>query len=547
MRSNRKLIGAIILIAALLLVTLPAAPALAAGEDIELDPEDGEIGDWIDIDGDDFIPSDFTPPNYEYSEITIYFSSQEADEGDDIDDEVENYERVKTGVLVNESERFSTRFKVPEELTDGEDDEDVVGGTYYVYVTYMGNKRIKAVAEFTVIAAAIEIDPDKGPVGTKVEISGIDFDDDEGITVEYDGDEVNIDSGDVKTDDDGEFTATIKIPASSAGKHTIKVIDDSDNEAEAEFTVEAEIEINPKKGAAGERFTVKGSGFGEDEDFTVEFGGDIIATNATDSKGSFELRLDIPPKGSGTYVIKVEDDDGNKDSGQFTLEVNLTLSETTGHVGSQITISGSGFVPNAPVTITYTSEPQVVATTTTDSSGKFQATFNVPRSTPGQHTISASDGTNTIATTFTMESVAPPIPAPLLPYDGVKAERPVTFDWEDVTDLSGITYTLQIASDKNFSNIVLEKTELETSGYTLTEAEKLEPTKKEAPYYWRLRAVDGATNESGWTAPGSFYVGFAFKFTGPILYASLGAGALILFLIAYMLGMRQGRMQSGGY
>lgn len=545
MRSSRKLIGAIILIAALLLVTLPAAPALAAGEDIELDPEDGEIGDWIDIEGDDFIPSDYTTPPYVDSRVYIYFSSQEADEGDYIDDDVENYERVKT-VTVNESERFNTTFKVPEELTNGEDDEDVVGGTYYVYVTYTNNKRIRAVAEFTVIAAEIEIDTDKGPVGTKVEINGIYFGDEEEITVEYDGDEVSIYSGAEETDD-GEFTATIKIPASSAGKHTIKVIDDLDNEAEAEFTVEAEIEINPQKGTAGERFTVKGSGFGEDEDFIVEFGGDTIATHTTDSKGSFELRLDIPPKGSGTYVIKVEDDDGNKDSGQFTLEVNLALSETTGHVGSQITISGSGFVPNAPVTITYTSEPQVVATTTTDSSGKFQATFNVPRSTPGQHTISASDGTNTIATTFTMESVAPPIPAPLLPYDGVKAERPVTFDWEDVTDLSGITYTLQIASDKNFSNIVLEKTELETSGYTLTEAEKLEPTKKEAPYYWRLRAVDGATNESGWTAPGSFYVGFTFKFTGPILYASLGAGALILFVIAYMLGIRQGRMQSGGY
>ncbi len=545
MRSSRKLIGAIILIAALLLVTLPAAPALAAGEDIELDPEDGEIGDWIDIEGDDFIPSDYTTPPYVDSRVYIYFSSQEADEGDYIDDDVENYERVKT-VTVNESERFNTTFKVPEELTNGEDDEDVVGGTYYVYVTYTNNKRIRAVAEFTVIAAEIEIDTDKGPVGTKVEINGIYFGDEEEITVEYDGDEVSIYSGAEETDD-GEFTATIKIPASSAGKHTIKVIDDLDNEAEAEFTVEAEIEINPQKGTAGERFTVKGSGFGEDEDFIVEFGGDTIATHTTDSKGSFELRLDIPPKGSGTYVIKVEDDGGNKDSGQFTLEVNLALSETTGHVGSQITISGSGFVPNAPVTITYTSEPQVVATTTTDSSGKFQATFNVPRSTPGQHTISASDGTNTIATTFTMESVAPPIPAPLLPYDGVKAERPVTFDWEDVTDLSGITYPLQIASDKNFSNIVLEKTELETSGYTLTEAEKLEPTKKEAPYYWRLRAVDGATNESGWTAPGSFYVGFTFKFTGPILYASLGAGALILFVIAYMLGIRQGRMQSGGY
>ena len=55
--------------------------------------------------------------------------------------------------------------------------------------------------------------------------------------------------------------------------------------------------------------------------------------------------------------------------------------------------------------------------------------------------------------------------------------------------------------------MVLEKTDLADSEYTLTEAEKLEKRSKETPYYWRVKTIDGAYNESGWTGAGTFYVG----------------------------------------
>jgi hypothetical protein len=126
---------------------------------------------------------------------------------------------------------------------------------------------------------------------------------------------------------------------------------------------------------------------------------------------------------------------------------------------------------------------------------------------------------------------------------GVKAKQPVYFDWADVTDPSGVTYTLQIATDENFTSVVLEKTDLANSGYTITVAEKLEKRSKEAPYYWRVKATDSAYNESGWTGAGTFYVG-GFSFGGIstpdwMIHLWWGLGAAGVGLGGYFMGKRR--------
>jgi len=122
---------------------------------------------------------------------------------------------------------------------------------------------------------------------------------------------------------------------------------------------------------------------------------------------------------------------------------------------------------------------------------------------------------------------------------GIKAEQPVVFDWQDVTDPSGVTYTLQLARNENFTDIVLKK-ELTQSKYTMTEAEELESTKKDEPYWWRVKATDGATNESGWSGAGSFYVGFVFALPDWAIYLLMGVGGLLLFFIGFFVGRRTG-------
>jgi hypothetical protein len=247
--------------------------------------------------------------------------------------------------------------------------------------------------------------------------------------------------------------------------------------------------------------------------------------------------------GPGTYEVKARDRSNNEASTAFTITTNLAISPATtadspGHVGESVTVSGAGFKPSWQITVTYASTP-VVFTTTSLEDGSFSYTFEVPPSGAGAHTITATDGSNTMQVVFFMESTPPAIPLPLLPNLDEKAEPETYFDWESVTDDSEpVTYDLQVAADADFTNILVEKTELATSEYTLTEGEKLESTSEEEPYYWRVRAVDAASNASDWSDAGTFSVGSSFQMKGWLLYALIGIGAIGVFFLGFWLGRR---------
>jgi hypothetical protein len=550
------------ILAAMLAAVGPAGSALAAyNEEISLDPDEGEIGDYIYVSGNDFDESGSDYEDYVY--VSIYLTHQEADPGDDIDSDVDDYEVVKSSVFVDDDGEFEdARFTIPSKLTDGEDDVEVGGGTYYVCVTYKGYDRIVAVAELTVIAGEIEVDPDEGNVDSETEISGENFAEDEGLTVEFDGDEVDIDSGDEQADEDGEFVLYIIIPESTAGEHTIAVSGDEGSEAEATFTVEPEAFVSPEEALPGDLVTISGTGFGDREDVDIVFCAvDFNSATDTDSDGSFSVELEVPEVARGIYSVEVEDDAGND-----SVPINFTVAESTalttspvttesepGYVGMEITVSGTAFEPSSQVTIVYASTPQTVATTTSDIYGNFSASFQIPESTAGSHTITASDGTNSLEVPFYLESDAPDAPTPSLPATGSKVESLARFDWSGVSDASQpVTYTLQIATSENFTSasIVLEETGITYSEYTLDESEELEPRTEEEPYYWRVKAVDGAANESPWSAERTFYQGSTgwtatiFGFTVSV-WAIIWwcVGCLVAGLIGYSVG-RGGRHRS---
>ena len=123
------------------------------------------------------------------------------------------------------------------------------------------------------------------------------------------------------------------------------------------------------------------------------------------------------------------------------------------------------------------------------------------------------------------------------------------FDWcGDATDPSievtddslPITYTLEIATDIDFTAMILLKEGLTDSEYTLTKEEKqlLPSTKKDAPYYWRVKAIDSASNETEWTGTGTFHVGFTFDWPGWIIYLWFGLGGVLLFFLGLWVGRR---------
>jgi hypothetical protein len=112
-----------------------------------------------------------------------------------------------------------------------------------------------------------------------------------------------------------------------------------------------------------------------------------------------------------------------------------------------------------------------------------------------------------------MESDAPDIPELISPPDGdrvgfIGRARP-TFEWSEVSDDSGVYYSLQIATSANFTATeefaepIVSILNIVGTNYTLANTEAL----PYGTYYWIVQAVDGAENAGKWTAVYSFRAG----------------------------------------
>jgi hypothetical protein len=307
--------------------------------------------------------------------------------------------------------------------------------------------------------------------------------------------------------------------------------------------VKPKITVTPTLAASGNKIQVIGTGFARSEYITINFDYNRVSTEPIQLKssyrGSFIGSFLVPSlTSSGISEVRAIDGKANKAYVDLTISAGISLSPTTsqtspGHVGMELTVYGTGFIANTVVTITYgNNEVITIATALTDVHGDFPATFTVPPSVAGSHIVTATDGTNTVTSIFTMEAEAPLMP--MNPKATIMSGAEVYFNWEDVVDVSGVTYTLHVASDADFTTIVLEKKGLTHSEYTLSKEEKLELTESNPPYYWRVKAVDGASNESEWMPAGSFYIGFSWTAipSWPI-YIWIGLAVLILAILGF--------------
>jgi hypothetical protein len=543
---------AVAVVLSLLMVAIPVIPVTSAVPMITLSVAKGAVGDKITVTGSGFTPNPLSGGHQAY-DVFIYFSSQAATVDGNLGPysnyDVNIYKCVKQYVYTDANGGFSKFFDVPTVLDDGTESAEVQGGTYYVYVTYEGQDTIKAYAEFTVVGIT-RLSPDSGPVGTTVEMDGIGFDGGNVITMNYDGKEVSVAGGDKKVKTNGTFTSRMDIPVSTAGEHTITVEDEGGNSGSVQFTVEPAITLNPASASAGEEVTINGTGFGVLVGLFVYFAGNevyILGDNATDGSGSFESSFLVPSDVSpGSYDVEAEDDDGNTADIELEVGPGLTTSPVTSlaspaNIGDTIELSGTGFLPNHEITITYSSNPEETFTTTSLPDGSFTYSFTVPPGTGGEHTINATDGTSTKEINFFVESTPPPVPTPELPAMDTKASSKTEFDWSDVTDPSlPISYELQVATNSQFTSdsIVVSKIGLATSNYTLSDDEKLQSTGADAPYYWRVRARDAASNPSEWSSGVRFTVGSSFHMPGWLLYVLIAIGVVGVFFLGLWLGRR---------
>ncbi|UCH43427.1 MAG: IPT/TIG domain-containing protein, partial [Dehalococcoidales bacterium] len=365
---------AVLVTISLLLIALPSTPALAAT--ISLSPTSGPVGTWVTVTG-----SLFT--GLGGNTVFIFLDND-----------------VRTSAVVTTTyETISAQFQIPTGTTTGQK-------TVSVKTTTSPSSTTLAIAYFTVTVIEIELDEDSGPVGTLVEITGEGFGDEEDLIVEYDDDDITDDvvSGSTETDDDGEFAFTIAIPESAAGDHTITVTgEESDTTASADFEVEPQITIAPDTGKRNDTIAINGTGFPDDEDITITFDGASVTTTPlsveSNSNGSFSATFVVPNSSGGIHTVKASHGTYD-DTASFVVSATATLSQTTGYIGTEVTVSGTGFQANQYAKIYFDNTEISEATTVVAANGNVNTSFTVPSHAAGTFKVRITDQTNIIELDF---------------------------------------------------------------------------------------------------------------------------------------------------
>ena len=511
----------VVLIACLIAIALPAAAAQAAicvPWDIELSPE-------------------FGPPG---TEVTVYGHGFTEDTLVDI-----YYDGVPVATDRTDSKgEFTIIITIPEDCS----------GPYRV----LADLAYTTADRYFVVRPGLTVSPEKGPLGTNVTVKGQGFaKNEEGIELMYylNGSYETIERN-IAANARGSWQTSFQVPPSTRGEHKLDAQGTESKLYEvrdATFRVTAEISIDKPSGIVGDTITMTGSRFSANEkDITILLDDQAVVTDITaNSKGEWEASFGVPEMPAGEYIVTAEGEQTKREDISelsFEIEPDIVLSPDEGHVGMDLTVTGYGFAASEDLVILY--DDSQVATAETDDKGNFEASFSVPESKHGEHLVTAkvmgetnstADLGNSASAIFTMESDPPPVSVLVSPPNrgrlGFMGEVTPTFEWSEVSDDSGVHYRLQIATSADatatgeFVDPIVSVAGLTATSYTLeTEALPL------GTYYWRVQAIDGAENESGWTATRSFRVGFL-----PLwgLIAAIAAAVVLLVLLVRALIIRR--------
>ena len=415
---------------------------------------------------------------------------------------------VQTGIEASGKGSWQSTFKVPAS-NSGQHTIDTTGTTPASEVE----------DKVFTVTPKIDVNPSSGWVGTVVGVYGNGFARGEtNIKVTYDGGTVKTE---IAADTNGSWQTSFSVPASSKGSHEVRAYGAITTESDyiaANFSVSPGIKLEPVSGYlggaihVGDSLWVSGVGFEANETgIKVTFDGALnISGIIADAKGSWSDRLDIPLCSRGEHIIDASGEISKASDivdAVIIISPKIELEPASGAIGSDITVHGDGFAANQIITISYDGV-KVATGTATDTKGSFTTSFKIPKGKAGDHTVTVIDTTSSVfSVTLNVESTPPPTPNPVSPEAGSEfssiGKTAITFDWTDVEDPSGVYYIIEISPNSNFAGTVIRKEGLTASEYILTEDEAL----AKGNYYWRVKAVDEAENQSDWTTGQLFKVG----------------------------------------
>jgi len=268
---------------------------------------------------------------------------------------------VKAYNLTNEQVGTKGTFDV-EFVVPSVNDED----EYEVTVTVnddAGGADTTATADFEVTGLpSIELTPEYGGVNDLIGISGYNFSQISGteVTVNFTAaGKDDVKAGTFKTDSDGEFSGTFRVPAAASQIWSVNAsIEDHMINTTTNFRVGIVLAlVAPEVGAHGAKVTLSGVGFTDNEAWNATLDDELIAEGDADADGVFTETFYVPNIDPGVYTIYILDIDSDitvMADFEVTDETYLEIDPIQAANGYNITIFGYNFAEDNDADVTFT-------------------------------------------------------------------------------------------------------------------------------------------------------------------------------------------------
>jgi len=262
----------------------------------------------------------------------------------------------------------------------------------------------------------------------------------------------------------GNWEVWFDVPEALNGEHWITVENVYNGQYDTYLTavnMEASLSLSPKSGLKGDVITVKGYGFGDEEDVQwIQF--DYVNITATPSVpttndvGSWTATFKVPNLPTGfTYDVWVEDAAGNDATKTFRIGASITLNKDKGPSGTVVRITGRGFtygygIGNGTITFDGTDCGVVSESAKVKSNGEFTCDVVIPDVGEDEYTLSVTESGSAPGVTATADFEQTGRPAIKLTPEYGPVGSTITVKGYNFTQISGedVVLSLEGASEK---------------------------------------------------------------------------------------------------
>lgn len=222
---------------------------------------------------------------------------------------------------------FSTTLNIPGKASPGDH-----------VLKAKSNVTTFAESTFTVSNAVMNASRTDGPAGSKIRLTGSNFDADSSVVFEWDDKKMS--TAEVMTDSIGGFSTAVSIPDASAGVHKLEARSGEFGIAIIEFTINPpSLLVQPGSAKVGAEVTIIGSNFTVDKAVSILIGKRVVSTTPktiiADGNGNFTAKVTVPYFATSPMVL------GASTSKEGTAELSLPLNKS---LFMPVTVTASGLI-----------------------------------------------------------------------------------------------------------------------------------------------------------------------------------------------------------